>query len=109
MRLDGDDSVLPQGLRQKPAQVRRAKNISPDAVRILSPSDRFPQLLLQTVADARATGILAFELQTQSSTLRPETRENSRTLWVTTVSRRAFAMAAINRSRSPMGWPALSS
>jgi toxin-antitoxin system PIN domain toxin len=33
------------------------------SVRVLSPGDRFPPLLLQTVADARATGNLVFDAQ----------------------------------------------
>lgn len=33
------------------------------SVRVLSPGDRFPQLLLQTVADAKATGNLVFDAQ----------------------------------------------
>lgn len=33
------------------------------SVRILSPGDRFPQMLLHTVADAKATGNLVFDAQ----------------------------------------------
>jgi predicted nucleic acid-binding protein len=33
------------------------------SVRVLSPGDRFASLLLQTVADARATGNLVFDAQ----------------------------------------------
>ena len=41
----------------------------------------------------------------QSSTTTPGTRANSDMLLVTTIKRLATAMAAIIKSRSPMGWP----
>jgi hypothetical protein len=47
--------------------------------------------------------------QTQSSTSRSGTRPNSRTLWVTTVRWRDRAIAAMRRSRSPIGRPFRSS
>jgi toxin-antitoxin system PIN domain toxin len=47
------------------------------SVRVLSPGDRFPQLFLQTVADARATGNLVFDAQIMAVC-----RENGvQTLW----------------------------
>lgn len=54
--------------------------------------------------EARSTAIHA-----QSSTSRPGTRPNSDVSCVTTVSRRATAIEATCRSRSPIGRPARSS
>ncbi len=60
--------VTHPAILKPPSDVPAAKRsfealLDPPTVRVLSRGDRFPPLLLQTVADAKATGTLVFDAQ----------------------------------------------